>query len=146
MSDEILPTDPDVDDPKLIDELTALYHRDGKLTAESLLAYATENQESALHARVFRLDDAQAAYEYRLEQCRLIIRSVHIVVHDQEVRAFPYIPSAGSYAPLRDAFANVDWRKEILAEFKRDAERFEKRWASHKIVADAYRKWKQSAA
>lgn len=120
-------------------ELSDLYQRDGKLTAESVLAHAAD-PDSVLHARI-EWDDTIAAHEYRLEQCRAIIRSVRIIDHDRPVRAFVFLKSAGSYTPIDHVLRDEDWRAEIIEQFLADAERFKQRWANHKFVADEYQRW-----
>lgn len=125
---------------KAVDYLLALYERDQKLTAEQVVAEATD-PTSPLHG-AFEWDDQQAAHLYRLDQARLLIRKVEITIEERKVRRFVFLPSTDSYHPIEYAMANRDWRAEALEEFRADAERFERRWADHKFVADAYRRWK----
>ncbi len=129
-------------DVDVVEELTSLYERLGELTAESVVAEAA-NPISPLH-RYFEWDDTLAAREYRRTQARHLIRRVTIVVDDRRLRAFPFIPSARSFAPMREAMTNTDWMDEIVAEFLRSAQAFEARWKNHKHVADHYRRWLDS--
>lgn len=121
------------------EELHRLYERDGKLTAESTVSEASD-PISPLH-QYFEWDDLQAAHEHRLSQARYLIRRFEIVIDERPVREFVYVPSEGSFTPLRGAMRNRNWREEILAKFERDAEAFEARWANHKWVADHYKEW-----
>lgn len=118
--------------------LHGLYERDGKLTAESVLTEATD-PASPLHGR-FEWDDTVAAHAYRLSQARHLCRAL-IVVENRPVRAFVFVPSAGGYAPLREAMDRPDWRAEVLGRFARDAEAFRRRWENHHHAAQAYALW-----
>ncbi len=122
--------------------LLELYDRDGKLTAESVLSEAYD-AESPLHAE-FEWDDAQAAYQYRLEQARLLVRKAEVTIMEREVRRFVFLPSTDSYHPIEKAVREKDWRVEMVAAFERDAERFHARWANHAHVAEHYRKWRSA--
>lgn len=132
----------DDDDIAIIDELTSLHNRLGELTAESVVAAAAD-PGSRLH-RYFEWDDTVAAREYRKVQARFLIRRVTIVVDDRRLRAFPFIPSERSFAPLQQAMTNTDWMAEVVAEFQRAARTFEARWRNHKYVADHYTAWLES--
>jgi hypothetical protein len=129
-------------DVAVVDELTAMYERLGELTAESVVAEASR-ASSPLH-RYFEWDDTVAAREYRRVQARALIRRVTVVVDDRRLRAFPFIPSERSFAPIRAAMANSDWMEEVIADFLRQAQVFEARWKNHKYVADHYLRWLDS--
>lgn len=128
--------------PEEVSVLQAIYENEGKLTAELVVAEA-QRPGSVLASR-FTWDDAEAAREFRLAQARQIIRSVKVTVEDRRVRAYVFVKSEKSYAPLHNVMTNRDWRAEMLAEFERDAERFRQKWESHKFVADHYRAWLRS--
>jgi len=121
-------------DQRTIDILTEIYDRDGKLTPEAVL------DDARLRDR-FEWDDAVAAHSYRLEQARRIIRSVKVIIEETKVREFHYVPSRGSYAPVREVMSDRDVRAEVLAQFEQDANRFAKKWADMKIIADAWDTW-----
>ena len=129
-------TDVDAD---TVNVLQRIYEQHGELTAE-LVVDEARKPASPLHER-FEWNDMRAAEQYRLEQARRLVRSVHIVIEQRPVRAFPFIPQSGSYRPIADVLTNVDWRQQMLDEFKRDAQRFERKWADHKFVAEHYRLW-----
>lgn len=66
-------------------ELTKLMGKEGRVTAEQLLASA-RSPKSPLHVW-FLWDDTEAAHQYRLSQARSLIRSVQIkVISTGEVR------------------------------------------------------------
>lgn len=135
---------PDLD-PTTEQVLRSIYERDGKLTADNVVAEAVD-PDHPLHGR-FQWDDSVAAHEYRLAQARCLIRAVVITVDERPVRAFPFIKSAETYAPMNDVIRNDDWRAEMVARFIRDAELFKKRWENHRYVAQQYEQWiKKQAA
>lgn len=131
-------------DATVVAELTVIYERDGELTAENVLAAASK-VGSRLN-RYFEWDDTAAAHLYRLDQARHLIRRVTIELMGSEVRAFVHVPSAGTYAPVRDAMERPDWRADFLAQFERAAAAFEAKWATHKHVASAYAAWVKKQA
>ena len=122
--------------------LLDLYARDGKLTAETVLDDAY-NPNSPLHAQ-FEWDDTVAAHQYRLVQARQIIRGVQVSVMERPVRQYVFITSTDSYHPIETVIASKDWAAEMVDEFKRDAARFEARWANHQHVAAHYKAWKRA--
>lgn len=125
-----------ITEPRTLELLTAIWQREGQLTAE-LVVDEARDPSSPLHAR-FEWDDQKAAHEHRLAQARQIIRIVADVVADSKVRAFVHVPSSGGYQPIRQVLNHADWTRELLADFRRDAERFRARWATHRQAASAY--------
>lgn len=136
MSDTDIALELDVD---VVEHLTELYEQLGELTAESVVA-AASSPASPLHG-FFEWDDTIAAREYRKVQARALIRRVTVIIDDRTLRAFPFIKSERSFAPIKAAMANVNWMEEIVAEFERAARSFESRWKNHKYVADHYARW-----
>jgi hypothetical protein len=139
MSDTDTALELDVD---VVEHLTELYEQLGELTAESVVA-AASSPASPLHS-FFEWDDSAAAREYRKVQARALIRRVTVVIDDRTLRAFPFIKSERSFAPIKAAMENVNWMEEIVAEFERAARSFESRWKNHKYVADHYARWLES--
>lgn len=129
----------DVKDVSVLDVLRGLYERDGKLTAESVLA-AAQDVSSPIHS-LFEWDDTIAAHEYRLEQARRVVRMTITTVEGERVRAFVHLRSVDTYTPIEDALATTDWRQEILDQFHRDAAAFAAKWATHRLLGEAYREW-----
>jgi len=70
---------------KVIDEIFRI-HKEKGLTAENLLKEA-KKKSNPLHS-LFRWDDKEAAYLWRLQQARVIINEVKIIVEDKEYYAF----------------------------------------------------------
>lgn len=121
------------------EQLTFIYQRDGKLTAEAVLTEASD-PVSPLHDR-FEWDDTVAAHEHRKEQARGLIRAYRIRIHEQPLRAFTYVPSEGSYVPVRVVMQDKDMRAEVVALFHREAKAFEARWRNHRLVAGEFQRW-----
>jgi hypothetical protein len=87
-----------------------LIDRYGDVSAEDVLKDA-KKKSSPLHD-FFEWDDAKASRLYRLEQARMMVRSVEIVVIDsrgKEVR-----PRAFLQVPVRDARSGLDTRKHTI--------------------------------
>lgn len=120
--------------------LIELYNRDGKLTAETVLDDARSADSPFHHA--IEWDDAIAAHEHRLEQARQIVRRADVTILEKQVRRFVFLSSTASYQPIETIALRSDWRAEMVAEFQRDAARFEARWANHQHVAEHYRQWR----
>jgi hypothetical protein len=71
--------------------IAALENEHGRVTAEALVQ-AASNPRHPLHHE-FLWDDSKAAHKYRLEQARVIIASVRIVIthHHQRTSAVGYV-------------------------------------------------------
>lgn len=130
--------------PTQLDALLSLYESEGELTPE-LVVEAARSTASPLHT-AFEWDDRAAADKYRIVQARELLRKAEVVIEERRVRRFVYLPSTSGYHPIDKVVADRDWRAEMIAEFERDAARFEARWANHKHVAEAYWRWKGKAA
>jgi hypothetical protein len=111
---------------------------DGVLTAELVLREA-KKKTSPLHTH-FLWDDTEAARQYRLIQAGDLIRKVKVTYSPQEdvsyrVRAFFNVVQAGDneegkkiYVPIKEAMNNPSYREQLLAEAKRDADTFVKKY------------------
>lgn len=108
--------------------LGELADRDGKLTAESVLADAVD-PDSPLHNHL-EWDDAQAGHAHRLEQCRSLIRRYRLKVESKPTkptqkpkvviaRGLVHVPSADSYVPLGEVMSDEAMRAEHVAQLKR---------------------------
>jgi hypothetical protein len=111
---------------------------DGVLTAELVLREA-KKKTSPLHTH-FLWDDTEAAKQYRLIQAGDLIRKVKVTYSPSEdvsyrVRAFFNVVQAGDneegkkiYVPIKEAMNNPSYREQLLAEAKRDADTFVKKY------------------
>jgi hypothetical protein len=115
----------------------------GKLTAETVLKSA-EKPTSPLHHH-FQWDDSAAARQYRLIQASQLIRRVRITYVTPEnktlnVRAYVNVtPEAiehedesprGHYVPFETAMTIPNYREQLLANARRDAETFRQKYSS----------------
>lgn len=114
---------------KLGDALLDLYRRDGKLTAEQVVAAAVD-PASPLHGW-FEWDDTAAAHRYRLEQARLLIRGVKVTARGESgpirCRAFLHEPERDTYTPIGEVVSDLDRRAEHIDRLRRDLAVFRRR-------------------
>jgi len=111
-------------------ELEALRLADGIIHAESVVEWAKDNPESALHSQ-FEWDDSKAASEYRVWQARRVI-AIYVKAEDGE-RKFVSLSidrsKGGGYRDVEEVIANDDLRKilvkDALSEFKRVRAKYE---------------------
>lgn len=111
-------------DAQAIGERLSALEAKGRLTPEAVVQDA-KKPTSVLHSQ-FEWDDAQAARKWRLEQASYLIRSVTVVVEQQEqeeearvIRAFVPISGADenrSYVPTMKALGDVEMRRQVLAQ------------------------------
>ncbi len=104
-----------------IPELERIAEKSGrKITAEDVLKDA-KPKESLLHA-AFEWDDTEAAHQYRLEQARLLIRSVRVVVGEKEeveIRLFYNVQDAdegSAYYPAVRVLNEKELHQKALAQ------------------------------
>lgn len=77
-----------VDPEKAIQEIKSVENLYGKITAENVLMYATD-EKSELHP-IFEWDDAKAGHQYRIKQAGMIINNIEIkVISNNEPRFIP---------------------------------------------------------
>jgi hypothetical protein len=98
------------------------------LTAESLLEQA-KNPKSSLH-ELFDWDNKEAGVKWRLQQARVLINEVKIIVGEKVKYAFENvsvvisnnneeIESERLYKPIFEVLSNEDYRKQKLESAKR---------------------------
>ena len=106
---------------KVGDALIALYQRDGSLTASGVVAEARD-EASPLHP-CFEWDDTEAAHQYRLDQARVLMRTVRIT-YDGEQTRLVHVPSItrgeGEYRPLSVIVERPDELRLALGELRRN--------------------------
>lgn len=112
--------------PETIKRIRSLEAPDGTLTAETVLDDARDPQ-SPLHAH-FEWDDSKAAEAFRLDQARKLIRSVRLVITNNEtqVRTVAYVrdPNKSPQAPgyistFKLSQSPEDARAALMAELAR---------------------------
>jgi hypothetical protein len=126
--------------------ITEIYNKYGSLTSELVLREA-KKKSSPLHEH-FVWDDSEAAKQYRLIQAAELIRKVKVTYAPSEdvsykVRAFVNVVSDKEdeentkiYVPIKEALNNTNYREQLLAEAKRDAETFVKKYKVLNEVKD----------
>jgi|SRR4051812_17304928 hypothetical protein len=116
-------------------EKIALMDENGRLRPEAVLEDA-ENPESPLHG-CFTWDDGEAAYRWRLNEARMLIRTSYTVVVEQQAvpiktRAFVSLKSARTartgYTPIRRVLSEPELHAELLRNALEDLEAMERRY------------------
>lgn len=110
----------------VVNELRALYERDGELTPEQVLDVASD-PTSSLHNH-FTWDDTEAAQKWRLNQARTLIMrcKVTVIGSDEQthrVRAFVNLPAPegpGAYVSIEDALGDPAKRDVVIQQAMRD--------------------------
>lgn len=113
----------------------------GTLTPEQVLR-AAKPKTSPLHHH-FQWDDSEAAKQYRLIQAGQLIRRVRLTIEPApdvklRVRAFVNVtPEAvedesprGHYVPFQTAMNVPNYREQLLANARRDAETFRQKYSA----------------
>lgn len=105
----------------------------GGLTAERVITAA--QHDPVLHPFI-TWDESEAARLHRLEEARLLIRSITITIEVEgreqpiEERAFVAVKTepTGHYTPLTLALNTPSMRQQLLAQAERDMQLFEARY------------------
>jgi hypothetical protein len=115
--------------------IECIERQNGSVTSEALLEVA-KSEDSPIH-NMFEWNDKVAANKYRLEQSRVIICSLRVVVTadnedepEKKISAFVNVnpPSEvgtkSVYMNLNNALSNEDTRKNVLDRMYRDMQAF----------------------
>jgi hypothetical protein len=120
----------------------------GRLTPPAVVE-AARDQKHPLH-RYFEWDDQIAAESYRMDQARVLIRSVRIVRDDDEepAPAFLSVTDKGgvSYRTLKDVMDSADLQNSVLVSAERDLAAFEKRYRVLSDICDIIRDAREKVA
>lgn len=117
------------DAAKVGEELEAIRAEAGKLNAEVVVENA-RNEGCELH-KCFTWDDGKAAVAYRLDQARMVLRSIIIVTEPSqetksvefEVRAFEPVSTGNGervYISTQEALSDESYRAEVIANIVSD--------------------------
>ena len=123
--------------------LNSIQKKDGGISPEALVK-VSKPKRSKTHG-MFEWDDTIAGERYRLEQARLAIRSIAVVVHvpengDKQIRAFSSIKQeegGRAYVNTVDAMQERETTDALLQDCLNSLLRFRKRWADLAAVAEA---------
>lgn len=121
----------------------------GHLTPDAVVE-AAKDRKHVLH-RHFEWDDAAAAQQYRIDQARSLVRSIHVEASDTETgyaRAFLSIreKDGTSYRTLSEVMESADLQSKVLAAAERDLLAFETRYRSLTDVCDLIRAAREQVA
>lgn len=108
--------------PEVISEILEVEKEKG-LTAENLLDKA-KNKNSPLH-NFFDWDNSSAAEKWRIQQARIIINEVKIIVNSKEMYAFENVQVQVStnnteqetkreYKPIVEILSKDEYRKQVI--------------------------------
>lgn len=91
------------------------------LTAENLVN-ESKNKDHPWHNDIYKYNDGQAAYLYRLQRAREIINQVKIIINDKELYAYENVnitinetETERKYVSINTILDNLDYRNQILA-------------------------------
>ena len=120
------------------DELDAIREKHGFVKPEFVVERAKPKR--AKYHKAFEWDAEIGAERYRLEQAKLMIRSVKVIYEDSkgeeaEVRAFTSIVNPDGkgriYVPTEEGMERRETRDEILMQCLNGLIRWRKRWAEY---------------
>lgn len=113
---------------KVAHHIKRLEEQYGEVTKQMFLDSA-RSEDSEMHS-LFEWDDTKAAEKYRLYQANVIIASIHVTVHEEEIepivtRAFVQDKEVSSgYLNVERALSDEAKRQRIIAEAKKEAKCF----------------------
>jgi hypothetical protein len=112
--------------PEVIEEIIAIQKEQG-LTAETLLDEA-KKKSSPLH-EFFDWDDSSAGEKWRLQQARVLINEVKIIVDSKEMYAFENVrvvvseakqdikeESTREYKPIVEILSKEEYRNQVIQQ------------------------------
>lgn len=111
----------------------------GRLTPATVVNSASD-KKSPLHG-YFEWDDAKAANAFRLDQARVLIRSIKVETDDGEAPAYFSISEKGgrTYRSYGDVMASRDLQMIVLQAAERDLDAFNSRYQDLKDICDLIR-------
>ena len=123
--------------------LEQIEKKEGGISPEALVK-VSRSARAKTHS-MFEWDDDKAGERYRLEQARLAIRSVSVVVHipddgDRSIRAFSSVvqdTGVRHYVNTVNSMDARDMRDAMLQDCLSALLAFRKKWADLVVVADA---------
>lgn len=123
-------------DPEAIGAELAGIAATGGLTPLAVVD-AARKPTSAMH-KLFDWNDEIAAEKWRLVQARSVIRHIHIVDDDQEVRPAFLSVNIGEtkYEPIQNVMKSRDMQAAVLAAAKRDLDAYMMRYKSLKEICE----------
>lgn len=133
-------------------ELLGVARRNGGLIPAPAVVEMAEDVRSALHQE-FIWDDRKAAYEYRLETARKLIRTYFVVTEENgdrhRVRGYVSLTTdrgTNGYRSIESVMSDREMRAQLLADALADLERFQIKYQALKelsVVFEAMAKVKK---
>lgn len=130
-----------VDAEDAYNALEKIRQKNGVLTAELVVEQA-KRKSHPLHDEIFREDDTEAAYQFRLDRARGLIRAIKVIKEDIpeiEERAYQVIkvPERGRiYQDTVEVLSDPITREQLLERAKMDITRTIKKYKSLLTLAD----------
>lgn len=127
-------------------ELETIRLKSGGVLSEESVVDEASKPDHPLHDR-FTWDDSEAGRLWRLEEARMLIRSVYVTFENKgsepiRVRAYTSLPSDrmsdGGYRSLSDVMSNKELRKELLAAALSDLEAFQRKYSRLEELAPVF--------
>lgn len=132
--------------PEIIAELKRIADANEGVLRPSDVVEAARVETSPLHSR-FDWDDSEAAEKWRLHQARGLIRVTveYIGTGEEKIPARVFVSlttdrneDGGGYRATAAVMADTDYRKQLLADALDEMQRFEKKYAELKELAEVF--------
>lgn len=125
---------------KVREELTFLEERDGVLKPESVIEFA-RNKKTELH-KEFDWNDTTAAHQWRLQQARILIKTIVTILPDNKdrqvkVKAYYHFDAPeNGYISMVRVMSDTELKDRMLADAKKELDEFRKKYNTLKELAD----------
>ena len=128
---------------EMMTELEYLVERNGGTITPQIVVEAARKEKSVLHS-YFDWNDTTAAFQYRLEQARRLIRTWVYILPQKPQRPMRVMVSLSEdrgedgYRRLADVMGDVELREKLLIEAKRDMSYFRRKYAMLSELAEVF--------
>ncbi|MFW6132222.1 MAG: hypothetical protein ACOC5F_06470 [Candidatus Aminicenantaceae bacterium] len=128
---------------KVVNEIFRIYKEKG-LSAETLVEEA-KKKNSPLHS-FFQWDEKKAAYQWRLQQARVIINEIKVVVENKEYYAFENVSvqisdeeSQREYKNIVDIMDDEELREQVVKKAYNQLMYWRDKYSSYKEFQPVFR-------
>lgn len=129
--------------PEVIDEIVSIQENEG-LTPENLLDQA-KNKSSPLY-NLFEWDNNRAGNLWRLQQARVLINEVKVVVNDKTMYAFENVSvtvkdsdaSQREYMPIDKIYENPTLREQIVNRALGEVSYWREKYATYNELGNIF--------
>ena len=128
---------------EMMTELEYLVERNGGTITPQIVVEAARKEKSVLRS-YFDWNDTTAAFQYRLEQARKLIRTWVCILPQKPQRPMRVMVSLSEdrgedgYRRLADVMGDVELREKLLIEAKRDMSYFRRKYAMLSELAEVF--------